>query len=215
MNSNKKPLIPIPKPRISSPSTPPNISQNRFAPLSPFPRNQSPRTPYSALAYIPNISPSQNSHSSVASSPSTSRNPSKPESKVNSNRQVVKILEPEEEEKLNQDFGSLIRYIFPKNAHFYNTDFQTREYYEAILIESKSIELIHTQDIKTPGIINSSKVKILKVLTLDDWGDKPYESKILTRFPEYPGYSYYDYQEAWEKAFFLRNHSHTWFLSFE
>ena len=214
MNSNKKPLIPIPKPRISSPSTPPNISQNRFAPLSPFPRNQSPRTPYSALAYIPNISPSQNSHSSVASSPSTPRNPSKPESKVNPNRQVVKILEPEEEEKLNQDFGSLIRYIFPKNAHFYNTDFQTREYYEAILLESKSIELIHTQDIKTPGIINSSKVKILKVLTLDDWGDKPYESKILTRFPEYPGYSYYDYQEAWEKAFFLRNHTHSWFFRF-
>ena len=94
MNSNKKPLIPIPKPRISSPSTPTNISQNRFAPLSPFPRNQSPRTPYSALAYIPNVSPSQSSYSSIASSPSMPRNPNKPEPKVNPNRQVVKILEP-------------------------------------------------------------------------------------------------------------------------
>ena len=125
MNSNnKKPLLPTPKPRISSPSTPSPISQNRFTPLSPFPRNQSPRTPspYSALAKIPYVYPNQSSYSSVASSSSMPRNPNKPEPKVNSNRQVIKILEPEEEERLNQDFGSLIRYIYPRNAHFYTTD---------------------------------------------------------------------------------------------
>lgn len=216
--NNKKPLLPLPRPRMSSPSTPPHISQNRITPLSPFPRNQSPsqspRAPYSALARIPNIYPSQTSYSSVASSSNMPKNPNKPESKVNPNRQIIKILEPEEEEKLNQDYGSLIKYIYPRNSHFYTTDHQTREYYETILIESKSIELVHTPDTNNPAVIGSSKVKILNVLSLEDWGDHPYVNKVLVSFPEYPGYNYYDYQEAWEKAFLLKNHTHTWFFRF-
>ena len=226
MNSNKKPIIPIPRPRLSSPSTPPSISQNRFSPLSsfsqsprrtlsPFSPNQTyPRATYSALASIPNNIPSQNPYTSTASSSNNPKNPDKPEIKTNPNRQVVKILEPEEEDKLNQSFGSLIKYIFPPNTHFFNNEFQTREYYEAILLESKSVIITHTPDRDNPDLIGSSKVKILRVLSLEDWGDNPYINKVLRSFPVYPGYNYYDYQEAWTKTFFLRNHKHTWFFRF-
>nr|GEY77652.1 hypothetical protein CTI12_AA175730 [Tanacetum cinerariifolium] len=72
----------------------------------------------------------------------------------------------------------------------------------------------HTYSKEFPKKIKYSKVKILKFLSLEEWGNKPQTNKVLAGYPEYAAYNYYDYQEAWYKTFLLRNHNHSWFLHF-
>ena len=50
---------------------------------------------------------------------------------------------------------------------------------------------------------------------MEDWNSKPYNSKTLSNFSTYPQYNYYDYQDAWEYAFLLRNFDHSWFFQFD
>nr|GEX03504.1 nucleotide-binding alpha-beta plait domain-containing protein [Tanacetum cinerariifolium] len=72
----------------------------------------------------------------------------------------------------------------------------------------------HTYSKEFRKKIEYSKVKILKVLSLEEWSNKPHTNKVLAGYLEYAAYNYYDYQEAWYKTFLLRNHNHSWFLHF-
>ncbi|GKD57651.1 hypothetical protein Tco_1291038 [Tanacetum coccineum] len=219
MNNSDKKIV-LPRPRLPSPPSPLTQTQNRFISLTPYPPTQSSitRPTYSALARLQGMPQSPNLYNrspTTASSSSIPRSPSsKPEFQVNPNKQVIKILEPIEEQKLSQGFPSLMDYIFPQNTNFYNNDYQTREYYEAVLIDSQSVQIRHNYNKEDQKKIDFSKVKIIKVLSPEDWGNKPFTNKVLSCYPDYPGYNYYDYIEAWNKAFLLKAHFHTWFFHF-
>ncbi|GKC55098.1 hypothetical protein Tco_1077843 [Tanacetum coccineum] len=164
----------------------------------------------------PTISPYNRSPTSVSSS-SRPKSPSiniEVQFHTNQHKQTIKILEPFEEQKLNQGFPVLLEYLWPKNTNFYTNDFQTREYYEMILIDTQSIQVKHNFDPNDPKVIKFSKVKINKILSPEDWGNRAFTIKVLSKFPEWPGYTYHDYVEAWNKAFLLRAFSHTWFFHF-
>ncbi|GKB96644.1 hypothetical protein Tco_0982781 [Tanacetum coccineum] len=221
MTSDKKIILPkqiLPSPfvlpRLPSPPSPINQTQNRFIPLTPYPPTTSPitRPTYSVLAKLQGMPPTPNPYnrSSTTTSPSTN----KTEFQVNPNIQVIKILEPIEEQKLNQGFSILLDYLFPKEANFYKNDFQTRQYYEAILLDSHSVQIRHNYNKNEPEKIDFSKVKIIKVISLKEWGNRPFINRTLSCYPEYPAYNYYDYMEAWDKAFLLKAHFHTWFFHF-
>ncbi|GKA25779.1 hypothetical protein Tco_0711888 [Tanacetum coccineum] len=215
MNPDKRIVIPRPILPSSSSSSPRTPTQNRFAPLIPTyssitrPRN---RPPYSPLAHLqempssPSINPYNRSPTSV-SSPIRPKSPSintEVQFHTNHHKQTIKILEPFEEQKLNQGFPVLLEYLWPKNTNFYTNDFQTREYYEMILIDTGSIQVKHNFDPNDSKVIKFSKVKINKILSPEDWGNRAFTIKVLSKFPEWPGYTYHDYIEAWNKAFLLR-----------
>nr|GEZ81883.1 enzymatic polyprotein [Tanacetum cinerariifolium] len=210
--------FPSPKPRLPSPTSPLNQTGNRFISLSPYssPNNSQVTKPtYSVLASLQEMPPSPYHRvpTTMTDTTSSSSSPSaKFEFHINPNKQVVKILEPIEEQKLNQGFPTLLDYIFPKEANFYTNDFQTREYYEAILVDSMSVQIRHIMKDETQ--INYSKVRIINVLTPEEWGTRPFTNKVLSCYPSYPGYNYYDYIEAWNKAFLYKAHFHTWFFHF-
>ncbi|GKC84360.1 hypothetical protein Tco_1140077 [Tanacetum coccineum] len=109
------------------------------------------------------------SPTTATSSSSIPRSPSsKPEFKVNPNKQVIQILEPIEEQKLSQRFSSLMDYIFPQNTNFYNNDYQTREYYEAVLIDSQSVQIRHNYNKEDQRKIDFSKSLALRNFNLED-----------------------------------------------
>nr|GFA29328.1 hypothetical protein CTI12_AA514850 [Tanacetum cinerariifolium] len=165
--------LPSPRPRLPSPTSPLNQTGNRFISLSPYSSpnmiSQVTRPTYSVLASLQEMPPSSYHRTPTTTDTTSSSSPSpKPEFHVNPNKQVVKILELIEEQKLSQGFPALLDYIFPQGANFYTNDFQTREYYEAILVDSMSVQIQYTQNIKDKTQIDYSKVKIIKFLSLED-----------------------------------------------
>lgn len=191
----------------STPHFPPlPITQNRFSPLTPQPR---PRPPFSSIVKTPESKLIVQTSTSSPISSNTLPYSSNPSTKI------IKILEPLEVEKVKQSFLTLIDFLYPRGYHFYIDEYKTREYYQAILIDSESAIIRHNFNKEDPHKIAYSQVKILKVLTLEDWNSKPYISKTLSNFPTYPQFNYYDYQEAWDKAFLLRNYDHSWFFQFD
>nr|GFB47284.1 hypothetical protein CTI12_AA514850 [Tanacetum cinerariifolium] len=161
MTSQEKKIAITSKPKLPSSSSS-IISQNRFVPLSPYSSSysQRPRPTYSALAHIPrmpsNTTPYNKSPSTASSSTNITKSSPEKEFHENPNRQVIKILKPLEEKKLDQGFGSLTEYLYPKNTHFYNNDWQNREYYETILQETRSIVVYHTYSKENPKKIEYS-----------------------------------------------------------
>ena len=117
--------------------------------------------------------------------------------------------------KFNKAFFTLIDFLYPKGSHFYTDDYKNREYYQSILIDTESVIIKHNFNKGDSSKIAFSQVKIFKVLTLEYWNSKPYISKTLSNFPSYPQFNYYNYQEAWEKTFLLRNYDHSWFFQFD
>ncbi|GKA90306.1 hypothetical protein Tco_0812176 [Tanacetum coccineum] len=219
MNSDKKIVLPKPRlpspfilPRLPPPPSPINQTQNRFIPLTPYPPTTSliTRPTYYVLAKLQGMPPSPNPYNRSPTTASSSNT----EFHVNPNTQVIKILEPIEEQKLNQGFSILLDYLFLKEANFYKNDFQTRQYYEAILLDSHSVQIRHNYSKTEPEKIEFSKVKIIKVISLKEWGNRPFINRTLSCYPEYPAYNYYDYMEAWDKTFLLKAHFHTWFFHF-
>ena len=188
--------------------------QNRFAPLAP--QQPRPRPPYSSIIKpleAKSIVQASTSKPIIQASTSTPLPKTLPYI-LNPDRKIIKILEPIEVERVKQSFYALINFIYPQGSHFYVDDYKNREYYQSILIDTGSVEISHNCNKNDPKIA-FSQVKILKVLTLEEWGSRPYISKVLSNFPSYPQYNYYDYQEAWEKTFLLRNFDHSWFFQFD
>ncbi|GKA26114.1 hypothetical protein Tco_0712223 [Tanacetum coccineum] len=100
---------------MPSPPSPITQTQNRFIHLTPYPPTTSPiaRPTYSALAHMQGISQDLNRLPTSTSPINIPRSPSiNPEFQVNPNKQVIKILEPIEEQKLNQSFNTLLEYFY-------------------------------------------------------------------------------------------------------
>lgn len=188
------------------PPLPITQTQNRFTPLTPQVR---PRPPFSSIVKTPEAKPIVQASTSTPISSNTLPYITNP------NTKIIKILEPTEVDKIRKSFLTLIDFLYPRGCHFYQDEYKTREYYQAILIDSESAIIRHNFNKEDPSKIAYSQVKILKILTLEDWNSKPYISKTLSNFPSYPQFNYYDYQEAWDKAFLLRNYDHSWFFQFD
>nr|KAJ0184480.1 hypothetical protein LSAT_V11C900504380 [Lactuca sativa] len=92
--------------------------------------------------------------------------------------------------------------------------FMLIQYYQAILQESGSVNFVHRSNSKE-GNIDFSKAHIIKIISLESWVPNLHSEKPLISYAAYPRFSYYDYQDAWTKAFFIRNYSHSWFIFFD
>ncbi|KAL4187061.1 hypothetical protein AMTRI_Chr09g37220 [Amborella trichopoda] len=93
---------------------------------------------------------------------------------------------------------------------------KTREYFEAILMETGSISVVHYYQQNT-RVIAYSKVQIKKLLSYDEWGCNPAQGKKLYN-PDfsYKYYKYAEYIEAWHKFFYYQNpnNTHSWYIQF-
>ncbi|KAD3069263.1 hypothetical protein E3N88_37143 [Mikania micrantha] len=229
-DSKNKKIVLTNQPSSSSSSslgTPLPIN-NRFAPISPFssrPRSLIPivtpnpisfRPPYSSVIQTRILPPSI---TNISKTPIKNSNPSSSSDSslysINPNSKVVKILEPIEEEKVQHSFLTLIDFLYPRNCHFYDNEYKTIEYYQPILVDTGSVDIQHILNSQNPSKIDYSKIKIRKVITLEEWKSKPFVQKTLSNFHSYPQYNDYDYQEAWEKALLFRNFNHSWFIYYD
>ncbi|KAL8260013.1 hypothetical protein R6Q59_027966 [Mikania micrantha] len=195
----------------SSPKRTPLPINNRFTPLSPFQRPRAPsptsspnpissRPPYSSVIQT-RILPQSIVRSNISKATfNTSSSSDSNLYSINPNHKIIKILEPIEEETVSQSFLSLIDYLYPRNCHFYDSDNKNIDYYQAILVDTRSVDIQHILNPQNPAKIDYSKIKIKRVLTPDEWKFKPFVQKTLSNFPSYSQYNYYDYQEALGKG---------------
>lgn len=124
-------------------------------------------------------------------------------------------LTPEHEVLSQTQIEPFITKLFPTDFQWFPDDLRkTRRFYELILIDSGSAEIIHRMCESDTKKINFSKIKILHVLTVSDWSN-PWDLKPFTVPQALPGYSYIDYKNAWYYTLLLRPYSHSWFIFFD
>jgi len=123
----------------------------------------------------------------------------------------TKYREPQSLLELNKFFKVT---FLPDCYHIPDSPFKTRQFYELILVVSKSVEIEHIPDKHTPNFIAYSKCRMLKVLTGKDW-PTTYATKSFSVPFNPPGYHYIDYQNAWYETFLYRPFNHSWFMSFD
>ncbi|XP_057442877.1 uncharacterized protein LOC130734457 isoform X2 [Lotus japonicus] len=166
------------------------------------------KTPHQKTSLVPLT----NKYTVLAQSPSKS--PAKPE--------PTEYLEkPEGEPSLiieREHFSlsprEIATQLFPTNFHYVpGHPKKTRLFYEFILVDSDSIEVTHNQD--KQGEIAFSKIKILKVLTPQDWNAPLHYFKQFSRQFDPPSYNYFDYTDAWYYALYLYPYQHSWFIWFK
>lgn len=96
-------------------------------------------------------------------------------------------------------------------THFYIPDNfnKSHAYYESILVHTKSASFTYTKN--KDEIPLYCKVLLLRVLTLDDWGQAPGLAKDFSLQSNGPKqrFNYWDYIDAWNRAFYLQNPLHT------
>jgi len=103
--------------------------------------------------------------------------------------------------------------LFPFDHHYLPNNFlKTRLFYEYILVDTESIEVTHTKD--PHGKIQFSKIKILKILSPEDWGQALHQHTSFSRAHHPQEYSYYDYKDAWYNTLYVEPEKHSWFLWF-
>ncbi|RDX65399.1 Enzymatic polyprotein, partial [Mucuna pruriens] len=113
-----------------------------------------------------------------------------------------------------EDLKTLVAYIFPKTFHYLpNNQLKTQRFYEFILVDTDSAEITHTRD--DQGNMLFSKMKIINILSPQDWNQHLFDSKAFTRQFNPLGYTYYDYIDAWFNTFYIHPEKHSWFIWFE
>ncbi|KAL4180977.1 hypothetical protein AMTRI_Chr12g268820 [Amborella trichopoda] len=104
----------------------------------------------------------------------------------------------------------LLNHLNPSNG------VKTREYFEAILMETGSISVVHYYQQNTRTIAYS-KVQIKNLLLYEEWGCNPTHGKKLHN-PDfsYKYFKYAEYIEAWHKFFYYQNpnYTHSWYIQF-
>ncbi|XLU78877.1 hypothetical protein S245_002298, partial [Arachis hypogaea] len=109
----------------------------------------------------------------------------------------VLLMEPEFWEK--SPF-KVIPKVFPSGFHFRPTALnKTRQFYEFILVDSDSVSIKHYKDPKDVTNITHSTIQILKVLTPNQFGKNPNNTKKFSNPYDPIGYSYWDYVDAWTR----------------
>ncbi|QHO41404.1 uncharacterized protein DS421_5g145440 [Arachis hypogaea] len=127
----------------------------------------------------------------------------------------VLLMEPEFWEK--SPF-KVIPKVFPPGFHFRPTALnKTRQFYEFILVDSDSVSIKHYKDPKDATNITHSTIQILKVLTPNQFGKNPNNTKKFSNPYDPIGYSYWDYVDAWTRVFWLQNNQnrHSWLIYFK
>ena len=202
------------------------LRPNRFSPITPEKKpllftdiiqNKESKLLVSSVSPIRSISPFVKTTISKSPTQETSKttfSSSKTLYTLNPNVQRIQILEDFHISKLNKWFHILTDHLFGHGQTFFSTSYKTRDYYQTILEESGSVRFTHRSN-SQERTIDYSKAQIIKIISHENWWINPYSEKALIGFPAYPRYSYYDYQEAWFKAFFIRNFSHSWFIFFD
>lgn len=108
----------------------------------------------------------------------------------------------------------IAKQVFPPNFHYMpGHPSKGRLFYEFILVDTDSIEVTHNKD--KNGEIIYSKVKILKVLNMQEWNQPLFQSKQFSRVFTPSGYNYFDYMDAWYYFLYLRPFQHSWFVWFK
>ncbi|XP_020530956.1 uncharacterized protein LOC110008379 [Amborella trichopoda] len=99
------------------------------------------------------------------------------------------------------------------HLHPSNND-KTREWYEAILLETESIILVHYLRMNT-NIIAYSKFQIYKIISYKEWGmDLSKPRKLQREGFNNKYFQYSEYIEAWHNVFAFQNNnnSHKWLI---
>ncbi|QHO56016.1 uncharacterized protein DS421_3g70070 [Arachis hypogaea] len=127
----------------------------------------------------------------------------------------VLLMEPEFWEKSH---FKVIPKVFPPGFHFRPTALnKTRQFYEFILVDSDSVSIKHYKDPKDATNITYSTIQILNVLTPNQFGKNPNNTKKFSNPYDPIGYSYWDYVDAWTRVFWLQNNQnrHSWLIYFK
>ncbi|KAM7488844.1 hypothetical protein LguiB_026328 [Lonicera macranthoides] len=175
-----------------------------------------------------NIGPSgiksQPSSSQVKpSSPGTFKEALKEETQValkKSQQDFVLYLQ-KGDQKYAMNPGTIAQRYFENKLEFPLISGKTREYYETILKDTESVVFTHMN--RNVGSFNPeiafSKAFIKGVISIEEWGLNPNKEQMLrTNYSDNRTdprtYNYWDYIDAWKKAFLYQNqyNSHTWFF---
>ncbi|KAL4185127.1 hypothetical protein AMTRI_Chr10g229060 [Amborella trichopoda] len=199
------------------------VPSNRYGPLMPIHSslNLTPMSPLRStnvpeyLIHTPPQSPS--------STPSPAFSPaSYPQKKTSTSAKSIYIdtaFLPEV--IISDDHAQLDPYkiapLYLSNHMNSSYGIKTREWYEAILMETGSVSIVHFYQ-GTTKLYAYSKLQVKKLLSYEDWGCNPLQGKRLLN-PEFPykSYKYSEYIEAWHKVFAYQNpnNTHTWYIQFK
>ena len=111
--------------------------------------------------------------------------------------------------------SQLIKPVYTNN-NFVDTEdpLKTRRFYEAILVDTDSIEVEHSLDTNNPDYISYSKFTIKRILTPFNWFVDHLHTPIALSMPHRPQtYNWHDYRAAWFNFMYVRP-GHTWFVKY-
>jgi hypothetical protein len=102
---------------------------------------------------------------------------------------------------------------FLGHCNYMTQDGKTRHVYEAILVETGSVQMEHFRVVPTDNrsAITHSKCYITRVLHIAEWGLDPSKVKLL-KLDNFTKYNYWDYIQAWHYAFYYQSSikKHSW-----
>ncbi|RDX96529.1 putative enzymatic polyprotein, partial [Mucuna pruriens] len=117
-------------------------------------------------------------------------------------------------EKKSKIFQTKIaKTLFPPDFHYLSIHSQkTQTFYEFVLMDTDSIEILYTQD--KQGNIQFSKIKILNILFHQDWNQPLFQQKSFSCsfLPQH--YTYYDYMDTWSHTWDFIKVPKMWFIDF-
>ncbi|KAG8655635.1 hypothetical protein MANES_04G055388v8 [Manihot esculenta] len=197
-----RPLSPMSSALITRPSSPQSSSQftllNKFSPLQPQ-KLITPST-FKQVVTGQSLSPTY--------SPTQSLQINQPEYSYKTIEDVILTIEPEYwSQNPNLNVYQLCESIFPKTHYYIPDNFaKNQSFYETILVQTNSILMYNNFDPHIKHKIRYCKVRIIRVLTISDWGQEPHKSKdISLSHGQVTKFNYYDYQTAWERTFLKQN----------
>ena len=125
---------------------------------------------------------------------------------------MLKILEPDH---ISASGEISIKKIFQNDKYFVSNEIlKTRIFYEFILVDTESIQILHVKNPEGSDIAYS-KCKILKVLNEKDWDQHIFTHKRFSEKFDPQTFDYYDYKNAWYHTFCIRPNSHSWFFNWD
>ncbi|RDY06063.1 hypothetical protein CR513_10017, partial [Mucuna pruriens] len=166
------PTIPSLRPTLQNPTKP----QHSLAQIlkNPIPRPTNPLVSYSnrfTPLYFNTIAQPKSHLITSILEPSNDTYIEKPE------LLPIMTLEPY---MIKENLKDLIAHIFPKSFHYLSNDFsKSQRFYEFILVDTDSAEITHNKD--DQGNILFSKMKIMNILSPQDWDQSLFDSKSFSR----------------------------------
>nr|CAN84177.1 hypothetical protein VITISV_023698 [Vitis vinifera] len=111
-----------------------------------------------------------------------------------------------EREFFSENPGEIVAKAFHESFHYPSGDLlKTREFYEAILVETGFVKIKHNADKFSNLDLAFSICHIYKILTVKQWGGNPNFSREFSKPSKPRFFNYWDYQIAWFNAFLIQN----------